>query len=717
MRILYQILIVSLLPLVAVLLVNYYQSEHIVEISKKNTKDSLITIEKNLKELLNKKIQTYQQLSKLIINSQNIINSISTRDNNVLYTTAKQYIDSGLFSEIVFIDKNGYVIARGDNEYLFNDNIKDTLLKNIFEQKKEFNGIIEFDNKYNFIHMKPVYKFDVEFLGYIIIGESIDKNFINSINTDNLFIKINFLQNNTSINNFTQQYLNNISKYEKHNFTLAYEQLTKSNKKTQISIYKNYKKEDKILNNKHLNLSNIIIIMLVLLPILISYLTRKILSPLNNLNTILIDFKENKKQLDSTLTELKNIPSNNYEIEQIVTSVSSTLEKLLILQNNLIIEKEKSLKSDRYKSDFIENISSEISHPLVSIITFTDILKSTSLDKEQQNYLNTILKNSYKLKERFDDMILLSNLSFGSLKLDTKAVKISRLLNDIEKFFTIDIENKNLNMRLSIDSLDDNYCMFLDEDKIKKALIKLINNSIKYTKKGTIKIDFEIRKIDIENKLVDFSLSISDTGIGIDKDDYQRILNSLENSHIHYDIKNSSIGLNLSLVNQLVKLMNGKIELYTNLNEGTIFTLIFSNIKLIESSKCENTKPDKIQKSILIAGKEIKSKDILYNYFTKNYPKIKIYETQDGYETIKYSYNSENQISLIILSSYIQSMKPLSVLEYLRSNNHTSNIPILIIDTNKSNTIKKFDLVENITTDLDENSLVKYLKKLNVDFI
>ncbi len=712
MKILYQILPISLLPLLAVLSINYYQSEHIKQIHKTNTINSFITIEKNISELLNKKTRTYKQFSHLIVTSSNIQNAIKTRDNNVLYTTAKKYIDSKLFTKILFIDNKGFVIARGENEYLFNDNIKNTLLKDIFNKKEELSAIVEFDGKYNLIYLKPIYRFDVEFAGYILIGETIDSNFLETLNINNYFLKFDF-KNDKTIDNFNSLYSINKDQYENYTFTLKYKQLTKSDTSPIITIYKNYKNEDKLFENNSINLSNFIILMLFILPIIIWYLTKKILSPINNLNKTLANFMDNKISLDKTIKQLKNVPSSNIEIEQIIKSVLSSLTKLYNTQHKLITEKEKTQKADQYKSEFISNISTQIDQPLNTILTFGDILQQTNLDKEQKNYLNPIVKNSYKLKNIFSDLIDLSNIAYENLKLDIAPIDIEMTFDDIEKFFKVEIENKGLEFEIYIDPLQSDLCLYLDKERFKQVVSKFIENSLEYTSSGYIKISFTIDHLDTDSSELDFTVNISDSGKGIDKENKLRIQNSFENSHIYYDKKYGSIGLDLSLANKLIKLMNGNIILSSEVGKGTTFSLSFNKIRFNKDKPCSNNETSKEKRSIIVADTDIQNNDIIKEYLCKNSQDINIIQTDNGYDTVKYCFNSQCEIPLIIINDNIRSMKIKELLDYLRSNDHTKNIKLLIIKDELS-VIEEADHIKTINKPIDLKKLSKSLKKLDM---
>lgn len=712
MKILYQILPISLLPLLAVLSINYYQSEHIKQIHKTNTINSFIAIEKNINELLNKKTRTYKQFSQHIGTSSNILNAIKTRDNNVLYITAKKYIDSKLFTKILFIDKDGFVIARGGNEYLFNDDIKDTLLKDIFNKKGEFSGILEFDGDYNFIYLKPIYRFDVEFAGYILIGEIIDSDFLETLNINNYFLKLDF-EDKKTIDNFDSRYSISQESYENYTFKLKYKQLSRIDTPPVVTIFKNYKDEDKLFENNSINLSNFIILMLFILPIIIWYLTKRILSPINNLNKTLANFMENKISLDKTIKQLKNVPSSNVEIEQIIKSVLSSLTKLYNTQHKLITEKEKTQKADQYKSEFISNISTQIDQPLNTILTFGDILQQTNLDREQKNYLNPIVKNSYKLKNIFSDLIDLSNIAYENLKLDIAPTDINLIFDEIERFFKIEIENKGLEFEVYVDPSQNDHCLYLDKNRFKQIVSKFIENSLEFTSSGYIKISCIIDHIDTKSSELDFTVNISDSGMGIEKEDKLRIQNSFENSHIYYDKKYGSIGLDLSLANKLIKLMNGDIILSSEIGKGTTFSLSFNKMRFDTNKPCKNNEKQKEEKSIIVADTDIQSNDLIKEYLAKSFPNIDIIQTDNGYDTVKYCFNHRCEIQLIIVNDNIRSMKIKELLDYLRSNDHTKYIKLIVIKDTKNN-IEESDHIKTINKPIDIKKLSKSLKKLDM---
>ena len=710
MKILYQLLIISLFPLAIVLGINYYQSEQLDKVHKENTQNHLINIEKNLLELLNKKNQQYKQFLQ-VIKTNELLSLIENRDNNALYSISKKYIRAKLFSQIVFIDKDGFVIARGNDEYKFNDNIKDTILKDFFNKKDQFSGIIYFDDNYHLVSIIPIYKYDVDFVGYMILGETIDKNFLDSLNINQYFLKMEF-DHDKVVNNFTEEYFDDNQNHISYKFDLEYERLYNINKAPSITIYKNYN-NDTLIKKSSLTLSNIIIAILIILPIIIWYFTYRAILPLNKLNLTLLEFMHNNLPLFDTINKLKEIQTNTKETKLITTSILSTLDKLYKSQNALLQEKRKSQESDKMKSDFIEDINLQIKRPLNSIINFGDILFKTKLDKVQENYLNTIIKSSYTLKSTFDDIVDLSKISYGTMEFDNKATKIGELINELEAFFKIDIENKSLSLEILIDTFDNDHTINIDKERLKKILIKIITNAIKYTFSGQIRILFEVSRVDYGKNLADFNISISDTGIGINDEDLVRILSSFNQSHIQYDKKHGPFGLGLSIANKLIKLMDGEIKINAQSGKGSVFTLYFKNRKF-EKNTYKIKRINKRKKTVVIADANSKNRVFIQKYFSNNFTDINILKTSNGYDTIKQCFNDNEHPTLIIINLNLRSIDALKVLDYIKSNSHTDSINIIVIKQNDKINKKliKYDLIDTIQEPLDEDALESTFRKV-----
>ena len=240
------------------------------------------------------------------------------------------------------------------------------------------------------------------------------------------------------------------------------------------------------------------------------------------------------------------------------------------------IEAEEAIKAKNYaeaankaKSEFLANMSHEIRTPLNGIIGFTDLLKNTNLESIQKNYMNTINESAQSLMGIINDILDFSKIESGKLELDIKKYDLNQLVNQVIELLKYDSNIKNLKLILDIDSNVPKY-IWTDSIRIKQILINLLGNAVKFTEKGNITLSIKNIKTLNENTN-NIRFSVKDTGIGIKKDFQKQIFNAFSQGDNSTTRKFGGTGLGLSISNQLLSLMNSKLNLESEIDIGSDF--------------------------------------------------------------------------------------------------------------------------------------------------
>jgi len=254
---------------------------------------------------------------------------------------------------------------------------------------------------------------------------------------------------------------------------------------------------------------------------------------------------------------------NGYISHYVAVKEDVTDRKLLI--SELINARDKAQESDRLKTSFIQNISHEIRTPMNGIMGFIELLKDNTLQEaEREKYLDTIKKCGDRMLIIVNDLIDISKIEAGVVKVDKVAFKPSLLLLDLYNFFTPEAEKSGLKISLESEAIE-NTVIFSDQDKIFAALSNLIKNSIKFTHKGLITVKAELTGRNI-------CFTVSDTGIGIPKEEQSKIFDRFARVEYKSDRSYEGTGLGLSIVKGYAELLGGSVDVNSVSGIGSSFT-------------------------------------------------------------------------------------------------------------------------------------------------
>lgn len=565
MRLTAQILFFTLLPLLIVLGNNFYQSLKLENILNEKLKNNINNINKQILYNIDEKIKTTKKVAKLLSNSHLIVESIENRDVDFLYNRSKNFIKTNMISNIIFLDNKGIVLSRGNNEFLFNDSIEDTELFKIFKKAKKHTELIKFDNKYQYITFYPIYKFDVNIIGYVIVGQIINKNFINSLEGDDY--KLEFTIKNENINSFTDDFIDDLDKYTKIDINKL------------ISIYINISQEKQSILDIKSKQTKIIITLLILSALFVIIFVRKILKPFNQLNNNLLGFTNNKTSLETLIKSIDEIKDSNNELNQLKQSIFLSLKSLQKTQKKLIESNKNANHAHKLKSDFLSNMSYQIRTPMNEIIGFIGILKDTKLNEKQDTYINKIVNSTQILIDVVNNILDISKIEAGNLKINYKHSSLKNCFKNIKQNYQEKILHNNLDFIIKIDDKFEKYKFKIDSDRLCQALENIIDNAIKFTNNGFVKIEAKIN--DMKDNYCDLTINIQDSGIGIEQKDQEIIFESFAQVFKKNDLHKiyHGTGLGLSVSKQIIKLMGGDIIVKSKKNKGSTFTINLYNIK------------------------------------------------------------------------------------------------------------------------------------------
>jgi len=243
-------------------------------------------------------------------------------------------------------------------------------------------------------------------------------------------------------------------------------------------------------------------------------------------------------------------------------------------EENLLHAKKLAEESDRLKTAFLSTISHELRTPLNAIIGFSDLIRMTEVDMDDVKDFNEEIHNSGNhLLSIVEDILDISLLESKDLKILPTEFSLNNLMKKLyDKFKSNErYDNKSITLSWS-GNLEDGKDTFLaDNSKFEQIFSKLIDNAYKFSQKGKIEFGYVYNR---KNKLFDFF--VKDEGKGINKGKLSDIFESFKQVDDGNTRAHDGLGLGLSIVNQLLELMNGEIYVESELEKGSTFSF---NIK------------------------------------------------------------------------------------------------------------------------------------------
>jgi len=222
----------------------------------------------------------------------------------------------------------------------------------------------------------------------------------------------------------------------------------------------------------------------------------------------------------------------------------------------------------KVKENFMANMSHEIRTPMNAILGFTNLLQRKNIDPESNEYVRIIEKSGENLLAIVDDILDLSKIEAGMMRIESAPFNIRGLVHSVEDMFKAGAEQKQVKLSFVI---DESLPQTLDGDanRLTQILVNLVGNGLKFTTKGSISV--EIINEGIEENKLKTGFIIADTGIGIEKEKLKQIFERFKQAEDSVTRKYGGTGLGLSIVNELVLLQHGTVTVASEPGKGTTF--------------------------------------------------------------------------------------------------------------------------------------------------
>jgi signal transduction histidine kinase/CheY-like chemotaxis protein len=331
------------------------------------------------------------------------------------------------------------------------------------------------------------------------------------------------------------------------------------------------------------------------------------------------------KDIELLTTDISNYIKSNFKDKSISTSKKSTIREVDFLLKSYIVLKEKltdniefleqatdrANKSATFKTQFLANMSHEIRSPLNGVIGMLNMLKTKSLSNKQLEYVEIAEHSADHLLGLVNMILDHSKMEAGKMKLEQYPINLKKELSKLIRLFEYRIKDKNIELHFIFDDAIVNNILG-DNLRLQQVLINLLDNAIKFTPKGDVRL--EVKLLNIVDGVQYLGFNVMDSGIGIDANKTEQLLLAFEQEDLSITRKYGGTGLGLTISNQLIQLMGGtKLNIMTLKNGGSSFNFEIPFMLNFNEVYLENAENNMDSKQHIIISRTLIVEDNIIN--------------------------------------------------------------------------------------------------------
>ncbi len=382
------------------------------------------------------------------------------------------------------------------------------------------------------------------------------------------------------------------------------------------------------------------------------------------------------------------------------------------LIEQLNIAKDQAEKANHAKTEFLSSMSHEIRTPLNAIDGFSQLILEENDIKVIKDEARDIMMASQNLLEIVNGILDISKIEANKLEIVKVEYEPKKIFDELVKLTKARIGDRPLEFRVNIASDLPEY-LNGDYVRVKQIILNLLTNAVKYTKKGFVELNVSVVK---KNQVCRLIVSVKDSGIGIKKDNIEKLFSKFERFDIDKNMTIEGTGLGLAITKKLIELMHGKIVVDSVYGKGSNFTVaidqrIINKVKVVNPEEVKETKKLNVKgKKILIVDDNLINLKVASRLLSTY--KVETEEVSSGFDCIK-KIEDGNNYDLILLDDMMPKMSGVETFKKLKSMKDFDT-PVVALTANAIAGMKENYLKEGfndyISKPIDKKELERVLK-------
>ena len=385
------------------------------------------------------------------------------------------------------------------------------------------------------------------------------------------------------------------------------------------------------------------------------------------------------KQKKKIYLLFQNFKVEEEGMETYIIGFSQDITDRIKTEKALREAKEQVEMTSKAKEIFLANMSHEIRTPMNGILGLGNLLNKTKLTPKQKEFTKLIIESGNNLMYIVNDILDYTKIQSSQFKLESIPFDLAEKVNSTIQTFHFKAEEKSIALHFN-NELTENLMVEGDPHRLGQVLNNLLSNAFKFTTAGSVSVDLKQISQDAVNAA--FEIRVTDTGIGISKENQSSIFEQFVQATPDITRKFGGTGLGLSICKDLLELQGGSINVESELHKGTTF-IVKINYKKVKSTAPSGVQlkhgktPSAMKKKILVA-EDVQINQLIVKHILKGWGQS-VTIVENGKEVLKLL--EKNQFDLILMDIHMPELNGVDTTRLIRNlpNPKKANIPIIAV--------------------------------------